>query len=427
MFGSLDSRRVIMEQDTGAYLLAKFNDGSPFSGVHPLQLHRDIKSLIGSVKTAKPIKSGALLIQTLSSAQTKLLLESKELLGKLITVEIADRLNSVEAVAYAPSLRTVSDDELLEECKLQGVIGIRRLRPRQDGTPNHLVRFRFRGLRYPESITIGFEVLRLRLWVQPPPLCRRCAKFGHTIKTCQSRTTQNGRLHRGGPVLPPLWRPPCSMAAGVPCTPRSAGACRGRAARCCRPPDQAQAHNLRGGSSGPASTCSARGGSSGPASTCSAAQEAGPSRARRCLSSRKKDNGHGGPDRARAKPRTRTSHLRSWHADSCCSSDHLSVSRCPDGHRDHHDRRSSDINSPRRRRRRQRDLLSAADTRTARVLACQLGTAPTPARQREPAHLLPLLAQRRAETRRRAKVTRLLDPALMTSPTKQLYHVDRKL
>ena len=176
------------DEDASVFLLLKFRNGEPFSDIHPLAIHRHVKVLVGSLKTAKPIKSGALLVHTHRSSQTATLLGIEELFDQPVTVELADRLNTVEAAAYAPSLKQVTDEELLTELEPQGVIGVRRLRPRSDGSPNHLIRFRFRGLRYPESITFGFEIFNLRLWIQPPPLCRRCAKFGHTDKSCTAST-----------------------------------------------------------------------------------------------------------------------------------------------------------------------------------------------------------------------------------------------
>ena len=173
------------DEDAGAFLLIRFRNGKPFSDIHPLAIHRHVKALVGSPKS---IKSGALLVHTLRSSQTVTLLEIEELFDQPVTVELPDHLNTVEAAAYAPSLKQVADEELLTELESQGVIGVRRLRPRSDGSRNHLIRFRFRGLRYPESITVGFEIFRLRLWIQHPPLCRRCAKLGHTDKNCTANT-----------------------------------------------------------------------------------------------------------------------------------------------------------------------------------------------------------------------------------------------
>ena len=167
------------------FLLVKYTDGTNFRDTNPFTLARELDRLLIGTVTANPIRSGALLIRTKNKTSAKTLTERTELLGKNVIVEVADRLNSVEAVAHAPSLKNITDQDLITELGPQGVIGLRRLGSR-DGRRSAQLCFRFRGLTYPAYLTAGYERLPMRPWVRAPMMCRRCASFGHTQQRCRS-------------------------------------------------------------------------------------------------------------------------------------------------------------------------------------------------------------------------------------------------
>ena len=98
-----------------------------------------------------------------------------------------DKLNTIEAFAYAPSLTDCTEDELLAELQEQGVIGVTRLRS-TNAEPHPGMKFRFQGKTHPRTIKVGFEDFKLRLWKPSPQLCRRCAAYGHSAKTCRAST-----------------------------------------------------------------------------------------------------------------------------------------------------------------------------------------------------------------------------------------------
>ena len=167
------------------YLLVKYVDGSHFRDTNPFTLAREFDRLKLEIITANSIRSGALLVRTRTKTSAISLEKTEDLLGRAITVEVADRLNTVEAVAHAPSLRNIDDDELIKELGPQGVVGVRRLGSR-GGQRSPQLCLRFRGLAHPTYLNAGYERLPLRLWVRSPPMCRKCASFGHTQHWCRS-------------------------------------------------------------------------------------------------------------------------------------------------------------------------------------------------------------------------------------------------
>ena len=167
------------------YLLVKYVDGSHFRDTNPFTLARELDRLQIETITANSIRSGALLIRTKNKNSAALLERTTEVLGRAITVQVADRLNTVEVVAHAPSLKNLSDEELIEELGPQGVVGVRRLGSRS-GQRSPQLCLRFRGLAHPAYLRAGYERLPLRLWVRAPPMCRKCASFGHNQHWCRS-------------------------------------------------------------------------------------------------------------------------------------------------------------------------------------------------------------------------------------------------
>ena len=176
-----------------AFIIIKRDDEETMGGFSPFKLKRWLERLCGEpVATAKVIRSGALLVQTRSQAQNSKLMGATNIDGTRVSAEVAVWLNSSEGVIYSPDLRCCSDEELLEELAPQGVIEVCRLRTNR-GSPNPLIRLRFKGLDLPPRVMCGYLAVLVKAWIPPPRQCRKCWRFGHTDRTCRSRSPICGR------------------------------------------------------------------------------------------------------------------------------------------------------------------------------------------------------------------------------------------
>ena len=179
-------------------VIIRRQDGGSYAEANPFRIACEIRAKIGDVQSAKPTASGALLVEVFSNEQAQELGKTQEFLGESVTTSQGDQ-DTVEATAYAPSLASVPDEELLAELRPQGVVGITRLRPR-DGKANPRVRLTITGKTVPASIRAGYQDIELQLWISSPLMCRNCSKYGHTAKRCRSQVPRCLRCSGGHPT-----------------------------------------------------------------------------------------------------------------------------------------------------------------------------------------------------------------------------------
>ncbi|GFW95728.1 uncharacterized protein TNCV_19591 [Trichonephila clavipes] len=91
----------------------------------PFAIQKAIQGIGGDPKSVKKLRSGDLLIETLSALQTKSFLLAKTFLDCPLTVSPHKSLNSSRGVISEPDLIFTPETEILEEFSGQGVIQIR--------------------------------------------------------------------------------------------------------------------------------------------------------------------------------------------------------------------------------------------------------------------------------------------------------------
>ncbi|GBN80610.1 hypothetical protein AVEN_226137-1, partial [Araneus ventricosus] len=100
----------------------------------PFAIEKTLKSIGGSPKTVKRLKSGDLLIETSSAVQTKSFLLAEKFLDHPLSVTIHRGLNSSRGVVSEDELVGSSEAEILEGLSSQGVIAVRRINIKREGT-----------------------------------------------------------------------------------------------------------------------------------------------------------------------------------------------------------------------------------------------------------------------------------------------------
>ncbi|GFX62143.1 uncharacterized protein TNCV_2228691 [Trichonephila clavipes] len=97
------------------------------SNKSPFAIHKAILGIGGEPKSIKRLRSGDLLIETISDLQTKSFLLAKTFLNSPVNVSPHKALNSCRGVISEPDLLSTPESEILEGFSDQGVIQVRRI------------------------------------------------------------------------------------------------------------------------------------------------------------------------------------------------------------------------------------------------------------------------------------------------------------
>ena len=188
--------------DGPTFVLITKEAGS-FKTSNPFAVKRELDNLCGPLKTAKPLRSGSLLVETDTGPQATLLMRTRVFQGSPVSVTLADRLNCVQGCIRSDSLTELSNEELLEELASQGVVRVERLRSRNVRVlgPNPTVRISFRGSVLPQAVRCGYLRVPVQPWVPAPQQCNNCWDIGtHVARACRRRTAICGRCAEAHPT-----------------------------------------------------------------------------------------------------------------------------------------------------------------------------------------------------------------------------------
>jgi hypothetical protein len=101
------------------------------------------------------------------------------------------QLNSSKGVVYCPEFRFLSEEEILDGLKSQGVTAIQRMKRRKPGeiigSPEFtgLAFLTFNKTMPPTEIKVGYLNVEVKEFIPDPMRCYNCLKFGHTKKFCK--------------------------------------------------------------------------------------------------------------------------------------------------------------------------------------------------------------------------------------------------
>ncbi|GFT69187.1 putative RNA-directed DNA polymerase from transposon BS [Trichonephila clavipes] len=157
----------------------------------PFAIQKAIQGIGGDPKSVKKLRSGDLLIETLSALQTKSFLLAKTFLDCPLTVSPHKSLNSSRGVISEPDLIFTPETEILEEFSGQGVIQVRRITIKKDAEiipTKHLI-LTFNNPKLPTTIKAGYLNCKIRPYIPNPLRCFQCQRFGHSHTACRGQLT----------------------------------------------------------------------------------------------------------------------------------------------------------------------------------------------------------------------------------------------
>ncbi|GFT57954.1 uncharacterized protein TNCV_2768621 [Trichonephila clavipes] len=139
------------------------------SKISPFAIHKTLIGIGGEPKSLKRLRSGDLLIETISDLQTK----------------------SRAGVISEPDLLSTPYAEILEGFSDQGVIQVRRITIKKDSNiiPTKHIILIFNKPKLPTTVKAGYLNCKIRAYIPNPLRCFRCQRFGHSQTSCRGQLT----------------------------------------------------------------------------------------------------------------------------------------------------------------------------------------------------------------------------------------------
>ncbi|GFT58107.1 RNA-directed DNA polymerase from mobile element jockey [Trichonephila clavipes] len=149
------------------------------SKISPFAIHKTLIGIGGEPKSVKRLRSGDLLIETMSDLQTKSFLLAKTFFNSPVTVSPHKTLNSCRGVISEPDLLSTPDAEILEGFSDQGVIQVRRITIKRDSNiiPTKHIILTFNKPKLPTAVKAGYLHCKIRPYIPNPLRCFKCQRL----------------------------------------------------------------------------------------------------------------------------------------------------------------------------------------------------------------------------------------------------------
>ncbi|GFV45255.1 putative RNA-directed DNA polymerase from transposon BS [Trichonephila clavipes] len=159
------------------------------SKTSPFAIHKALIGIGGEPKSVKRLRSGDLLIETLSALQTKSFLLANTFLDSSVTISRHNSLNTSRGVIPEPDLLNTPESEILEVYSDQGVIQVRTITIKKDATiipTKHLI-LTFNSPILPPTIKANYLNCKTHPYIPNPLHCFKCQRFGHSQTSCRGQ------------------------------------------------------------------------------------------------------------------------------------------------------------------------------------------------------------------------------------------------
>lgn len=156
--------------------------------ISPLKVRKCIVESIGYPESITKSREGLVHVTVVDSIQSENILKIRKIDNQDVIVLPNKVRNNALGVIKCKDLAMCSDEELCEELKDQGVINVRRITRKSQGTeiiPTDLIVLTFNTSKTPEAIDTGYYPVKVRPYIQRPMQCRKCYVIGHKEKWCK--------------------------------------------------------------------------------------------------------------------------------------------------------------------------------------------------------------------------------------------------
>ncbi|XP_062584090.1 uncharacterized protein LOC134245861 [Saccostrea cucullata] len=164
-------------------------NSKPLTKVSPFLIQKGIQGIIGTPKSVKKLKSGALLIEVTKKQHSTSLLALKMLADIPVVGKIHSGLNQSKGILFDRDhdLDDIPEQEIQHELESQGVISVKRFTKRRNDVvePTNTYLLTFCVPNLPTNIKVGLYQMKIETFVPNPLRCFKCQRFGHGQMNCK--------------------------------------------------------------------------------------------------------------------------------------------------------------------------------------------------------------------------------------------------
>ena len=195
----------------GSYVVIKPKDENvSFRRINVFWPSKYLRNICGAENLAiETPADGSLIVRTQTRTQTKALMKCTSFCEKAVTVSLHPSRNSTKGTIFAPEMRFMTEAEIMEGLRPEGVSHVRRLTTFRNGErkDTSLLVLTFETTTLPDTLLAGHIRYSVRVFVPNPLRCFTCQRFGHSSKFCKQtpRCKKCGETpHDGSPCSAPI-------------------------------------------------------------------------------------------------------------------------------------------------------------------------------------------------------------------------------
>ena len=163
------------------------SDDLSLSKLSPFAVQKGFQAVAGTLKSIKRLRDGSLLVECGKRAQAQNLLRTNRFIDRPVRVSVHKTLNSSRGVIRCRDLAGMSEVDIRDELKDQGVVRVNRvtLKTERKVIPTNTLFMMCGSPELPKVITVGYLKVMVALFVPGPMRCFNCNKCGHTNQRCK--------------------------------------------------------------------------------------------------------------------------------------------------------------------------------------------------------------------------------------------------
>ena len=196
------------------FLTMRSKGGIPITKTNPFAIGKALKEATGKKITAKKLQT-ELLLEAADAKQAQQLRSIRKVGLLEVVVEPHRTLNTSRGVIRDEALSNMSEGELVDSLRGEGVTGVRFFTGDRNGHPfrHPTVVLTFNSPTPPKQIWAGFYWVKVRDYIPNPLRCFKCQKYGHTEARCRQQVAcfRCGGEHAGEGCKEP---PKCVNCSG---------------------------------------------------------------------------------------------------------------------------------------------------------------------------------------------------------------------